>query len=67
MYLGQIFSYLTLVHSGRLHHESKQTVRQVVQQLLKLSQEKWSLQQLCVNGLIQIIAQVIGFFFFFFW
>ena len=58
MYLGKIFGYLTLVHSERLVHESKQNVRQVVQDLLKIGQEKSSLQQLCMNGLIQIISQV---------
>ena len=58
VYLGKIFGYLTLVHSGRLFQESKQNIRNVIQQLLKLGQEKSSLQQLCINGLIQIIAQV---------
>ena len=46
------------MHSGRLFQESKQNVRQVVSDLLKIGQEKSSLQQLCMNALIQIIAQV---------
>ena len=62
MFLGKIFGYLTLVHSGRLFLEGRKNISQVVQQLLKLYGEKSSIQQLCMNALIQIIAQVRRYF-----